>query len=215
MKKILDVLLILGLIVLGQLPMAVSMGLAHYKVNPSLLLLGGVLLNLLAIGIYLFVGYHRGLLTASFKKWYRHRLLLISVLGVVALIVVGILSNLVLFIEGAETTNNQAQVIELFNRLPKMLTFLFVVMLAPIGEEVICRGLIPSLFCAKNQLWGYVLGTLVFAFLHGPTNIGSWIAYGGMGAVLAWIRYYSKHLEYSILTHGLNNLIAYIGMLSI
>jgi membrane protease YdiL (CAAX protease family) len=45
-----------------------------------------------------------------------------------------------------------------------------------------------------------------------PTDLGSWILYGGMGLVLALVYQKTKKLEYSIAVHALNN---FLGVLSL
>lgn len=213
LKKGLDVLLIMGLLFLSSLPLALSAVMSELKVNPVVILGVGVSLSVLVIGIYLFVGYRKDLLTRSFKTWYSSRSLGVSLLGFVAMIAISMVSSYILSLEGADTTVNQATIELMIAQLPKVITFLAIVIIAPLGEEVVCRGLIPNLFSAKTQILGHLLGTLIFAYLHTPTNIGSWLTYGGMGAVLAIVRYRTKHLEYSILTHGLNNMIGFLSIL--
>ena len=60
---------------------------------------------------------------------------------------------------------------------------------------------------------GFVIGAILFGLFHGPTNIGSFIVYGGMGAVFAYVAYTTESLEMSILAHMLRNGIAIILML--
>lgn len=91
--------------------------------------------------------------------------------------------------------------------------FVFVVIMAPLTEEIIFRGLIPRLFSKKLALLGYAVGTLLFALAHSPSNIGSFVIYFGMGSILGIIAYKSQKLEYSVLAHALNNGIAFSIML--
>ena len=60
---------------------------------------------------------------------------------------------------------------------------------------------------------GFVLGAILFGLFHGPTNIGSFIVYAGMGAVFAYVAYTTERLEMSILAHMLRNGIAIFLML--
>ena len=80
-------------------------------------------------------------------------------------------------------------------------------------EEVIFRGFIPKKLFPKHQLVGFVIGAILFGLFHGPTNIGSFIVYGGMGAVFAYVAYTTERLEMSIMAHMLRNGIAIFLML--
>ena len=60
---------------------------------------------------------------------------------------------------------------------------------------------------------GFVLGAILFGLFHGPTNFGSFIVYGGMGAVFAYVAYTTERLEMSIMAHMLRNGIAIFLML--
>ncbi|HEP1820295.1 TPA: CPBP family intramembrane metalloprotease, partial [Streptococcus suis] len=46
---------------------------------------------------------------------------------------------------------------------------------------------------------------LVFAFLHGPTDLGSWIIYASPGFLLAYLYYKTDYLIYPIAVHFINN----------
>ena len=87
--------------------------------------------------------------------------------------------------------------------------------LIPRNQERIQEAMrdIPKKLFPKHQLVGFVLGAILFGLFHGPTNIGSFIVYGGMGAVFAYVAYTTESLEMSILAHMLRNGIAIILML--
>ena len=120
-----------------------------------------------------------------------------------------ILGTVVLAIEGSGTTQNQTLLHEIMQQVPNSLMFLLIVFLAPIAEEIMCRGIIPQLLFKGYEETGYFIGGFVFAFMHGPTNVGSWIVYGGMSAVLTFLAYKSKRVEVSMGLHFLNNAIAF------
>ena len=88
-------------------------------------------------------------------------------------------------------------------------TFFLLVLIAPICEEILCRGIIPKkIFRGKEKL-GFIVGAIVFALLHMPTNLPSVIIYGGMSTVLTWTAYKTERLEMSILLHMILNGIAF------
>ena len=57
-------------------------------------------------------------------------------------------------------------------------SFFLLALLAPICEEILCRGIVPKkIFRGKENL-GFVVGTVVFALLHQPSNLPSLLIYG-------------------------------------
>lgn len=89
--------------------------------------------------------------------------------------------------------------------------FLDLCVLAPISEEIFMRGLLQGTVF-KNTYIGLVTTSVLFAYLHGPYTISSFITYLGMGFAFG-IRYKtSDNLWNSILLHALNNLVAFCFM---
>ena len=89
--------------------------------------------------------------------------------------------------------------------------FLDLCILSPISEEIFLRGLLQGTVF-KNTYIGLVTTSVLFAYLHGPYTIPSFITYLGMGVAFG-IRYKtSDNLWNSILLHALNNLVAFCFM---
>lgn len=89
--------------------------------------------------------------------------------------------------------------------------FLDLCILAPVTEEMFMRGMLQGTVF-KNTYIGLVATSILFAYLHGPDTIPSFITYLGMGLVFG-IRYKtSDNLWNSILLHFLNNLVAFCFM---
>ena len=89
--------------------------------------------------------------------------------------------------------------------------FLDLCILAPISEEIFMRGLLQGTVF-KNTYIGLVATSVLFAYLHGPYTIPSFITYLDMGVAFG-IRYKtSDNLWNSILLHFLNNLVAFCFM---
>ena len=74
--------------------------------------------------------------------------------------------------------------------------------------------MIPKKLFPKHDLIGLVVGSVLFGLFHGPTNIGSFVLYAGMGGVLAFVVYKTKRLEMGILAHMLRNGLAILIMLA-
>ena len=92
--------------------------------------------------------------------------------------------------------------------------FLDLCILAPVTEEIFMRGLLQGTVF-KNTYIGLVATSVLFAYLHGPYTIPSFITYLGMGFAFG-IRYKtSDNLWNSILLHALNNIVAFCFMYSI
>lgn len=89
--------------------------------------------------------------------------------------------------------------------------FLDLCILAPVTEEIFMRGMLQGTVF-KNTYIGLVGTSVLFAYLHGPYTIPSFITYLGMGLAFG-IRYKtSDNLWNSILLHFLNNLVAFCFM---
>ena len=89
--------------------------------------------------------------------------------------------------------------------------FLDLCILAPVTEEIFMRGMLQGTVF-KNTYIGLVATSVLFAYLHGPYTIPSFITYLGMGVAFG-IRYKtSDNLWNSILLHFLNNLVAFCFM---
>ena len=174
-----------------------------------LLFIQGILLT--ALGLIVWIGWKSRLLTFSLKAVKKY--LPWIFLGYTGILMTNFLGAWILELEGFTNTVNQEIINDSLAHRPASLMFLTIVCLAPLAEEIICRGLIPRLVFKGYERWGYLLGGLLFAVLHGPTNLGSWVIYGGMSAIVTYLAYRSKSLEVSIALHLLNNGIAFLLLL--
>ena len=131
------------------------------------------------------------------------------VLSYLVIFATNLLGSALLRMMNETTTSNQSILNGLVQNSSLISTFFLIVLVAPICEEILCRGIIPQkIFRGKEKL-GFVVGAIVFALLHTPTNLPSVIIYGGMSAVLTWTAYKTERLEMSILLHMILNGIAF------
>ena len=79
-------------------------------------------------------------------------------------------------------------------------------------KNLFFRGLIVKQAFHFSKL-GVLVSSLLFGALHMPTDLGSWILYGGMGLVLAMIYRKTQKLEFSIAVHALNNFLGVLSMI--
>ena len=210
MKKLLTALkylfLALGLLFLEQLPTAFIA--ADQPFWQSALI---ILALLIVAALTVFVAKRVGLLNhlKDLKTWKAWKTILV---GFVVLTIVKYIGGVVLLLEngiGANTENQAA--LEQLGMSPLLLIVLTAIA-APIVEETVMRGLILGRVF-NNSYLGVILSSLLFGLLHIPTNIGSWIIYGGMGLVLAVVYHKTQKLEYTIAIHFINNALGVLLML--
>ena len=210
MKKFLTALkyffLALGLLFLEQLPTVFIA--ADQPFWQSVL----ITLALLVVAVFtVYVAKRVGLLNhlEELKTWQAWKTVLI---GFVVLTVVKYIGGIILLLEnglGANTENQAA--LEQLGMSPLLLIVLTVIA-APIVEETVMRGLILGRVF-NNSYLGVIISSLLFGLLHMPTNIGSWVIYGGMGLVLAVVYHKTQKLEYTIAIHFINNALGVLLML--
>ena len=137
-------------------------------------------------------------------------------LGLLGMLLISVLGTVLLrLLHGEVTTANQASLMEEFRRGNTMLLAIMLGVLAPIAEEIIFRGIIPLKIFKGYESWGYIIGRLLFAIFHGPTNIMSFVIYGGASVILTLLAYRTRRLEVSIAVHMINNGLPAILMLLI
>ncbi|MGR1494974.1 CPBP family intramembrane glutamic endopeptidase, partial [Streptococcus agalactiae] len=175
----------------------------------SILLIG---LELLIIALFLYYAKVKQII--RWKALLTRKALVTILLGWLSLRVPQIIGYLIMTMQGVKDTANQTVIMELTKQLPLALMLIFAIIGAPIMEEIIFRYIIPKELFAKHQKWGFVIGTLAFALIHSPSDIGSFIIYAGMGAILSFVYYKTEHLEYSIMIHFINNALAYSVLIS-
>ena len=210
MKKLLTALkyffLALGLLFLEQLPTAFIAADQPFWQSALIILA----LSIVA-ALTVFVAKRVGLLNhlKDLKTWKAWKTILV---GFVVLTIVKYIGGVVLLLEngiGANTENQAA--LEQLGMSPLLLIVLTAIA-APIVEETVMRGLILGRVF-NNSYLGVILSSLLFGLLHIPTNIGSWIIYGGMGLVLAVVYHKTQKLEYTIAIHFINNALGVLLML--
>jgi membrane protease YdiL (CAAX protease family) len=113
--------------------------------------------------------------------------------------------------------SNQALIEAVGARHPAWL-LLFVVLLAPVYEELLFRRvLFGRLWVAGRPLLGLVLSSAAFACMHELPGTGDdgvlagallWTCYAAMGGLFAWVYRRTGTLWAAIGAHAINNLIA-------
>ena len=110
------------------------------------------------------------------------------------------------------TTQNQMLLELILNNSSIIVMFIAIVLVAPVVEEVIFRGIfIGALFKEKPWL-GLIISSVLFALLHSPSDVPSFIVYVVPGLTLGLIYMKTDWIGASILAHMLNNLLAFLTM---
>ena len=211
-QEILDrgiwVLIFLVALVLSQLPLILS---ALLSARQFPLLQSGLLVALLSVAILtIFIFSARKTEIATFNlSFFKAKDLARLVLSYLVIFTSNLFGSALLRLMNESTTSNQSTINNLVQNSSLISSFFLLVLIAPICEEILCRGIIPKkIFRGKEKL-GYLVGAVVFALLHTPTNLPSLLIYGGMSTVLTWTAYKTERLEMSILLHMIVNGIAF------
>ena len=202
------VLILLVAFVLSQFPIGLALFLANkqFPILQSGLLVGALSIVVLIVFI---IGARKTQLATFNLSFFKAKDLARLVLSYLVIFATNLLGSLLLRLTNEATTNNQSILNGLVQNSSLISTFFLLVLIAPICEEILCRGIIPKkIFRGKEKL-GFVVGAIVFALLHMPTNFPSVIIYGGMSTVLTWTAYKTERLEMSILLHMILNGIAF------
>ncbi|EHI75880.1 CAAX amino terminal protease family protein [Streptococcus sp. oral taxon 058 str. F0407] len=211
-QEILDrgiwVLIFLIGLVLSQFPLILS---ALLSARQFPLLQSGLLVALLSVAILtVFIFSARKTEIATFNlSFFKAKDLARLVLSYLVILTSNLFGSALLRLMNESTTSNQTTINNLVQNSSLISSFFLLVLIAPICEEILCRGIIPKkIFRGKEKL-GYLVGAVVFALLHTPTNLPSLLIYGGMSTVLTWTAYKTERLEMSILLHMIVNGIAF------
>ena len=169
-----------------------------------------ILVMLLISAGALFLGKRMGLLDglktlSSLKAW---GMIGLTYLGIFIVTRVG---TMIMLMEGVSNSTNQAT-IENAHINPFVLITVTVIM-APIVEELIFRGLLMGRVFNPDSIVGLILSSLLFGLVHMPNSIGVWIVYAGMGFALGTVYRKFQKLEYCIIAHMINNSIVVSMML--
>lgn len=202
------ILILLAAFVLSQFPLGLSAWLTsrQFPLLQSGLLVGALSIVVLVVFI---IGARKTKLATFNLSFFKAKDLARLVLSYLVIFATNLLGSALLRMMNETTTSNQSILNGIVQNSSLISTFFLLVLIAPICEEILCRGIIPQkIFRGKEKL-GYLVGAIVFALLHMPTNLPSVIIYGGMSTVLTWTAYKTERLEMSILLHMILNGIAF------
>ena len=198
------VIIFLVALLFSQLPLALSYFLTSRRFP---LLQSGLLVSALSLLVLLIfiIGARKSQLASFSLSFFKAKDLARLALSYLVILAFNILGVVLLRLMNETTTSNQSNINDLVQNSSLISSFFLLVLIAPICEEILCRGVIPKkLFRGKENV-GYIVGATIFALLHLPTNLPSLLIYGGMSTVLTWTVYKTQRLEMSILLHMIVN----------
>lgn len=116
---------------------------------------------------------------------------------------------------GATEAVNQLAVESLFDYIPAGVMFLMIVVVAPIAEELLFRGIILFPGNRLETSWTRtIISALLFGLVHGPTDVYSFYTYVGMGFIFSYAAKKTQTVEAAMVYHFLNNLLGFIVIMS-
>ena len=201
--------ILLVAIFLSQTPMLTLAILTKIQFNPIWSTILVSLISILVLTIFLYRAHKSKLLDLKSK------LLTVNdvpriVFSYLAIYVGNLVGGIWLQLMKQTTTSNQQVINSLISESSLISSFFLIVLIAPICEEIICRGIIPTKLFQGYEKFGYVIGWLIFLLAHMPSNLPSFLIYGWMSGVLTWTAYRTRRLEMSISVHMLLNSISFI-----
>ena len=92
-----------------------------------------------------------------------------------------------------------------------ILSFIAIVIAAPVLEELIFRGIIlDGLLRRYSPVKSIIISSVLFGIVH--LNPWQFIAAFLIGVFSGWVYYKTRKLTLSIIIHAVNNLVAFVGM---
>lgn len=201
--------ILLVAIFLSQTPMLTLAILTKIQFNPIWSTILVSLISILVLAIFLY-GAHKSKLLDLKSKLLTINDLPRIVLSYLVIYVGNLVGGIWLQLVKQTTTANQQVINNLVSESSLISSFFLIVLIAPICEEIICRGIIPTKLFQGYEKFGYVIGWLIFLLAHTPSNLPSFLIYGWMSTVLTWTAYRTRRLEMSISVHMLLNSISFI-----
>lgn len=201
--------ILLVALVLSQTPMLTLAILTKIQFNPIWSTILVSLISILVLAIFLY-GAHKSKLLDLKSKLLTINDLPRIVFSYLVIYVGNLVGGIWLQLVKQTTTANQQVINNLVSESSLISSFFLIVLIAPICEEIICRGIIPTKLFQGYEKFGYVIGWLIFLLAHMPSNLPSFLIYGWMSAVLTWTAYRTRRLEMSISVHMLLNSISFI-----
>lgn len=121
---------------------------------------------------------------------------------------------------GQVTTNNQEILTKVTQHNNYYVMFIMSVIISPIIEELIFRA-IPLYFSANHDFLNkkififlrILIMSILFGYLHSPSNFVEWFSYSIVGLLLGLSVAYTNKIETGIFIHMVNNLLSFFAII--
>ncbi|WP_334328923.1 CPBP family intramembrane glutamic endopeptidase [Companilactobacillus sp. HBUAS59699] len=114
-----------------------------------------------------------------------------------------------------KTTNDNVAALELIAKNNMLILVFFTIVVAPILEEILFRGIFMNWFFVNNPLVSVVLSGIIFGYVHAPFSPSTdWIYALSkvlLGIILAAVYSRTKNIKANITVHFLNNFLAILA----
>lgn len=120
----------------------------------------------------------------------------------------GILNEILEVLESSVPSETLKELNELINNSSWILLFVEIVIIAPIFEEIIFRGIILNGMLKKySSKKAIIVSSLIFGLIHGnlPQGLNAFV----LGLVIATVYYYTRSLYISMFMHAANNFLVF------
>lgn len=138
------------------------------------------------------------------KPHWDFKRILIALFGFFLLLLVN-LAILLLFRFSPDKTSANQSLLDQISYHSGYFFPLMVIVIGPLFEEVIFRGLFFNTFFSPktklNKWLGILMSGFVFGYAHDPGLTKYIFVYWSMGCILAWVYMKTRDLRYSVLTH--------------
>lgn len=187
-------------ILLSQLPLLLIE--SHYSMGIIAPLV--ILCYLILIGILLYI-VKRVKGESPFKKITGKNVRFILAAYVVMILAKGFLLTLMTKVYHQTISANDQAINSLVTDKTSLLMTILVVVLVPITEELLYRGVFTSFFFKNQPFWQVAISGVIFGLMHSSTNFISTLVYVTMGWILAYVYVHTRNLSNSLTLHILNN----------
>lgn len=117
-----------------------------------------------------------------------------------------------IFVPHYTEPQNQEAVVTMMSQMNPVLMFINIVLITPIVEEIVCRGLVMKYTFSLMPLTGALVGVVFFTMLHSPDNQIDFMIYGLLSAGITFVYWHTRQLEYAVLFHLIQNLFGFIAV---
>ncbi|MGT2912077.1 CPBP family intramembrane glutamic endopeptidase [Streptococcus cameli] len=205
MKKVIGLLTGLGLVLL------MGIGSSFVIDQPTTGdIITSFLINGTCLGLALWYAKKQGFFEDVEPLWSWKRLAYVLVFYAL-LLATSALGSWLMDLQGKADTDNSVLIDSVRTQLPIWHSFFSSVVVAPVVEEMIFRGIVPQILFPKHQLIGLLISAVIFGFFHGVATLGEAVIYIGAGLVFGLAYYRKQSVTDSILLHLVANFLAFMS----